>query len=160
MIYRTPSTASDAVWVGRHLRDADKREVLTVDPDRTPVEVVVGAFLSSAECFTLWSSDLPSPIGLFGCLPDPLNAGFGIVWFLGTEDIRGKGLRILRVCRPWLDAWCHDFPRGIHNIADSRNDLHIRWCELAGFTVRRDILDLRGTAFYYIHRTAEDAPLV
>lgn len=160
MIYRTTTTVSDAVWVGRHLRDEDKQELLTIDPDRPPVEAVVNSFLSSAECFTLRSSELPSPIGLFGCLPDPVHQGFGVVWFLGTPEIRGKGLRILRVCKPWLDEWCRDFPNGIHNIADSRNDLHIRWCQLAGFTVRRDILDLRGTAFTYIHRTAEDASLV
>lgn len=155
MIVIRPSSLADAEWVGEHLRDADDTEVRTVSELR-PSLSVLRAFALSSECFSIFRaergrvSDLPC--ALFGVVPDTAHDGYGIVWFVATDDIRGAGISLLREADRWLDYMTRSFPNGLHNVADMRNTLHIRWCVLSGFTVTREPFTIGGFPFQYIHR--------
>jgi hypothetical protein len=152
-----PSTAADAEWVGSRLREADATEVQTVTGE-TPLPSVLRAFALSTECYSIYRAERgrvsEKPCALFGVVPDERHAGYGIVWFLATDDIRGAGISLLREADRWLDAMCKPYPLGLHNLADMRNTLHIRWCVLSGFVVTREPQIIGGFPFQYIHRPA------
>lgn len=151
MIYTRPALIEDARWVGTHLRHDDEREMLTVHPGGDPEVLTVSAFLMSEECFAFYDTALTTPVALFGALPDPRDPAMGIVWMVGTDAIKRSPLSILRESIRWADFLTRLYPNGLHNMADSRNDLHVRWCQLAGFTIGSPV-DIHGEPFVYIHR--------
>lgn len=162
MIVIRPSALADAEWVGEHLRDADAQEVQTAT-GANPLVAVLRAFAISSECFSIFRSErgrvMGTPCALFGVVPDLGNAGYGVVWLLATDDIRGAGISLLRVADRWLDYLSRSYPKGLHNYADQRNTLHIRWCKLSGFTLGA-LHDIGGFPFQYIHRPSGAPQLV
>lgn len=143
MVYARPATAEDVVHVANNLRPEDAREIAAVGGD------LAAAFVDSAgQCFTAFSTRKVLPVALFGAVPD---GDFGTVWFVATQELRGDQMSLLRESRRWLDHLSRPFPSGLHNYADARNDLHIRWCQLTGFTMGATV-DIHGVPFQYIHR--------
>lgn len=157
-----PSILADAEWVGEHLRDADAAEVRAAT-GASPVLSVLRSFAISTECYSIFRAErgrvMATPCALFGVVPDLRNAGYGIVWLLATDDIRGAGISLLRAADGWLDHLSRNYPKGLHNYADKRNTLHIRWCKLAGFALG-ELRDIGGESFQYIHRTSGAPQLV
>lgn len=155
MIVIRPSTLVHAEWVGEHLRDADNTEVRTAS-DLKPSLSVLRAFALSSECFSIFRAERgrvsDRPCALFGVVPDTQRDGYGLVWFVATDDIKGAGISLLRESEGWLDYMTRSFPNGLHNFADMRNTLHIRWCVLSGFKVTREPVNIGGFPFQYIHR--------
>lgn len=153
MIYVRPATAEDIVHVATHLRADDRQEVEHVGGS------VAEAAAYAEECYALFSTAKVLPVGLFGVTADPTCAARGIVWFLATDELRGSQFSLLRESKRWLDHLSRFFPEGLHNYADTRNTLHLRWCALTGF-VTGDDRDIHGIPFRYIHRLPGAAHLV
>lgn len=151
MILIRPASRRDAEIVGAALRPDDEREVQT-STGQPGTAVVPLAFDTSREVFTVWrvKDGLPRyPIALFGVADhDGLT---GIVWFLGTDHIRGCALSLIRESQHWLDHMSRHYPQGLHNIADRRNALHLRWCKLTGFNLLHSV-KINGFPYTYIHR--------
>lgn len=143
-----PATLEDATWLSSRLRSEDAQEVET-STGRKPEEVLPASFHASDECYTvrrvLDGKVLPNPVALFG-----VTSG-GIVWFLGSDEVRLCALSIVREAPAWLDYMSRRHPGGLWNYADSRNSLHVRWCYLTGFTLGEPA-SINGVSFYYIHR--------
>jgi hypothetical protein len=155
MIVIRPATLEDAVWLSSRLRSEDAQEIETAT-GRSPQEILPESFGMSQECFTVRrvfeGKLLPQPVALFGVAPSPLVPSHaGIVWFLGTDEVRLCALSIIREAPAWLDFMSRRFSEGLFNVADSRNTLHIRWCQLTGFTLMQAI-PLNGVPFHPIHR--------
>lgn len=152
MILIRPATMQDAEIIGTHLRPDDEREVQT-STGQPGAAVVPLALQTSREAYTVWRviAGLPRiPIAMFGVTNG--THGSGVVWFLGTDDIRSCSLAIVRESRKWLDHMSRHYV-GLYNFADLRNDLHIRWCKLTGFTLG-DTTQLNGSPFVFIHRSS------
>jgi hypothetical protein len=148
MIVIRPATHEDAVWLSSRLRSEDAREIQTAT-GREPEQVLPESFLASEMCFTIRrvfeGRLLPEPVALFGV------ASGGIVWFLGSDAVRLCALSIVREAPAWLDFMSRRYPGGLFNFVDSRNSLHMRWCQLTGFTFGAPA-DVHGVPFYYINR--------
>lgn len=154
MILIRPATLADAEYVGARLRADDEQEVQT-STGQPGTAVVPLAFQASKECYTVWCSN-PTPrfpIALFGVSTDPKAPSLGIVWFLGTEELRTKGLAVIREAKPWLDYMSRHYPDGLHNIADTRNESHLRWCRLTGFDLGLEV-QVKGFPFVHIYRSS------
>jgi hypothetical protein len=152
MILIRPATLADAQYVGARLRADDEREVQT-STGQPGTAVVPLAFQTSRECYTVWCANpIPRfPIALFGVADNPKAPSIGVVWFLGTEELRLKALSMIRESKPWLNHMSRLYPDGLHNIADKRNDLHLRWCQLTGFNLGLEV-QVNGEAFIHIYR--------
>lgn len=155
MIVIRPATREDAVWLSSRLRSEDKREVETAT-GLSPEEVVPFSFhMSEQECYTVRrvvdGRVAVDPVAIFGVTPDPTNDTLGIVWLLGTSDLRLCALSVVREAGYWLNHLARRYSGGLHNYADSRNSLHIRWSQLTGFTLGSPI-EIRGAPFIPIHR--------
>lgn len=154
MIVIRPATLEDAVWLSSRLRSEDVQEVETAT-GKSPQEIVPASFQLSEECFTIRrvfeGKILPEPVALFGVAKNPEVPDFGVVWLLGSKAVRLCALSIIRESWHWLDYLSRRYPKGLSNIADSRNSLHVRWCQLTGFTLAEPI-DVNGVPFIPIHR--------
>ena len=154
MIVIRPATLEDAVWLSSRLRSDDRQEVETAT-GRSPQEIVPSSFRMSDECFTVRrvveGKLLPDPVALFGVAPDLKAPSRGIVWFLGTDAVRLCALSVIRESGYWLNHMSRRYAEGLYNYADSRNSLHVRWCQLTGFTLGTP-LEMNGVPFIPIHR--------
>lgn len=150
MIVIRPAVREDAIWLSSRLRAEDAREVVT-STGRSPHEVLPESFDVSEECFTVRrvveGKVHPDPVALFGV------TSLGVVWFLGSDDVRLCALSIVLEAPAWLNYMSRRHPMGLWNFADSRNSAHIRWCHLTGFTLGEP-QTIHGVPFYYIHRPA------
>lgn len=117
------------------------------------------AWEQSSECYSIRLSTArgtveEQPSVIFGITPSPGNSSAGIIWLLSTEEIRRAPLSILREAREWVDYFTARYS-SIYNIADERNDLHIRWIQLLGFTLG-DTYALNGHAFRAFYKTVQE----
>ena len=150
MIYFAPASRVDAEWVGANLRAEDAEECRTAS-GLEPLPCTLRAFDASREVYALFvgRDKLDSnAAALFGVAGDGET---GTVWFLATDAIRGHSLTILQRSAPWITHLARHYPAGLHSLADIRNSLHIRWCQLAGFTLGPTV-EINGMPFRYIHR--------
>lgn len=145
MILFRPAIEEDVIHVAANLREADRRELATTGGD------VAKAFCHSTECFAVFSTAKVNPVGLVGVVPDDADPDRGIVWFVATDQLRGSQISLLRESRRWLDYLSRHYANGLYNYADSRNDAHIRWCQLTGFTFGGTV-DIHGVPFVHITR--------
>lgn len=145
-----PATREDAAWMGANLRAEDREEVKAATGD-DPVAVLLRSLRISRECYCAFWRTSPRPCVIFGVSDDPSTPGLGVVWLLATEQIHECRRDVLRLATEWLQRLAREYPAGLHNVADARNHLHLRWCLLTGFQ-RLAELDVRGRPFVHIYR--------
>lgn len=154
MIVIRPASFEDAIWLSSRLRAEDKQEIET-GTGRSSQEIVPLSFALSTECYTVRRAVgdklLPDPVAIFGACPDATDPTRGIIWFLGTPDVRLCALSIVRESGYWLNHLSRPYGSGLFNYADSRNSLHLRWCQLTKFSLGEPV-DINGVAFIPIHR--------
>lgn len=138
MIVIRPARLCDAEYLSTRLRDEDAREVET-STGQPAASVVPLSFSTSRESYAVFYIE-PSgavwqdPIGIFGvCDESTHGRSYGVVWFLGTKDIARAPFSIVRESKHWLDYMSRHYSKGLIALADTRNDLHIRWCKRTGF---------------------------
>lgn len=129
---KTPFASEwDVQAVARELHPLDKQEFAALSggtyvPDRMqdlrPCRVVRGVTTRGE-----------MPVALFGCDPDPKLWGCGVVWMLTTLMPLGFSRDILKEAPTWFAYWLARYPKGIHNIVDSRNTRHVKWLHRMGF---------------------------
>lgn len=155
MIVIRPATREDALWLSSRLRSEDHQEIVTAT-GKSPEEILPLSFAMSEECYTarrvVDGRVAVNPVAIFGVTPCPVYPGHkGIVWFLGTDEVRLCALSVLRESGAWLNHMSRRYSQGLYNFADKRNSLHVRWCQLTGFTLEKPVL-IGGHPFYPIHR--------
>jgi hypothetical protein len=143
------ATLEDVRAMSSRLRPEDAREIETgcgLAPDKG-LEL---SFLLSVQCYVIRPTEDAEPVAIFGVGPDAFNREKGIVWMLATTDVSKHALGVIEVSRQALDYFLTLYPRGLHNLADARNTLHIRWCQLMGFTLG-ETKEVRGQDFIHIN---------
>lgn len=150
MIDVRPCLRSDAEFVGAHLRAEDAEECRAAS-GLEPLPCTLRAFDSSRECYAIYvgRDKLQStPAAVFGVVG---TGEAGTVWLLATDAIRGHALSIVLQAPLWLDHIARHYPAGLQSLADKRNALHIRWCQVTGFTLGATV-EVNGHPFKHIHR--------
>lgn len=137
--------SGDADLIADDLRAEDLREITTVNPGKTPGELIRLAFSRSTDCYVI---DDGHPLGALGVCPSPVD-GFGIVWMLACPRIRKYRMVTLKYTRQLLRQWAVDYPRGVGNGVDSRNALHLGWLRVLGF-VETKTQDVHGVPFIFM----------
>ncbi len=145
-----PASREEAIWFSSRLRSEDRREIETAS-GQGPETILPLSFDLSDECYTIRIDPHGDPVAIYGMVPDTSHEqkeGIGVIWLLATPEVRRASLALLREVPHWLNAWALKYPNGIHNIVDSRNQLHVRWLKLMGFQITHEI-ELRGVTFYH-----------
>ena len=154
MISVTPAVAWEVAWVASHLRFEDAQEVRTVS-GREPIEHLPNAVAASTQLYAIRYAT-PSqvddmPLALFGVGDSPAP-GFGLVWLLATPQVKKAVGPILQAAPHYLNLKSQDYPKGLHNVVDSRNASHLEWCRAVGLTPSFDYILIRDIPFHTIYR--------
>jgi hypothetical protein len=144
-----PATEEDALHIERNLRPEDRREVETVSGK---VEGMLSVFLSLSRSAYTFRFDNGDPFAIFGVVTDPKHEGYGAVWLLATPEISQAKRSVLREAERWANRWVKYYPKGLHQLVDSRNTLHLRWLKKLGFKTGQSAL-IRDVPFIYVRKT-------
>lgn len=154
-----PATREDVVSVASHLRPDDKREVekATGQPAEQVVPFAFDSMPDRSDCYSIrlqrgFNTIDEDPTVIFGCQPDTMHEGMGIIWMLSTSEIVRAPMSMLREARFWIPQFLEKYPNGLHNSVASFNGLHLRWLRLLGFR-EMNTYEVRGEKFIYVLNT-------
>ena len=120
----------DVIILGHTLREEDVREVEGL------IDVPAALALKGTVEASAWTRTIEvdgGVAGIFGVAPDPGVEDWGVVWFLAAPLIKDIRIRFLRESKEWVNLLFASGPyHKLHNIADTRNELHIKWLEWLG----------------------------
>ncbi|MGL5935027.1 MAG: phage protein Gp13 family protein [Cetobacterium sp.] len=119
----------DVTYIGRHMREADRREVYAASGLSQESALEQSVSMSNIACTVV--GDYPAAI--FGVYAT--SDSEAVVWLLGTDELTSKSLKreLLKQSRDYLDR-LQEFRPLLFNYVDERNTLHIRWLKWAGCT--------------------------
>lgn len=139
-----PATLTHVLQIAPWLRMEDHRELVSAT-GKLPVDTLAASLGVSLRAYA-GLDDQGHPILLGGV--QRLSERVGVPWMVATPRILKCAREIARLTRPVVEALQDDFPI-LTNHADSRNKLHLRWLEWAGFTFTRTSTDhsVDGTPF-------------
>lgn len=152
--YVRPTRPTDIPSVARRMRAADRLEIQTSHPQWSAEQALYASWSVSDLCFTLADKAEGLPILMFG-LARHRGRCRDIVWLLATEDLKKYKVDVMRLAREhWLGALLFASGRGLENIVDRRNDLHIRWLRKLGFK-KGVTVDVNGFPFIHMYHDGE-----
>ena len=128
-LYVEQATTTDAEYVSKRLRRADRNEITAVT-QQSPLRVLVDGVLHSRPCYTI-KTRRGTPCGIFGTRESD-HPESGVVWMLGTDDLTAESRTFIRHSKQWLDE-LHKKYRMLYNVIDARNTVHLRWLEWMDF---------------------------
>ena len=132
MLSYSTTTLKDVVWMGKHLRAADRRELETAS-GLVPMRALARAVALSTFACTVRLPDTDDPLYLFGVAPSK-TSGRGVIWMAGTDAISASRHRIAKDAPRILHILSQPYVNGLHCLVDARNTLHVRWLKRFGFT--------------------------
>ena len=129
-----PADLSDVSDLVRNLRPEDHREIASTQGDVDHASLFAYAIGVSTSAFTA----IEAASGRVVCMGGvgPRGDGTGSVWLHGTPLMRTHALSLARMTPEAVKLLHRDF-RILSNWADTRNTLHIRWLQWAGFRFLR-----------------------
>ena len=140
--YRT-ATLSDALYVAKHMREEDRREVEGLGYHAGILPVLI---MESNDPVVFYDKDRPDQImGVAGICPDQKDPNAGVIWMLCTPHIANKPIKFIKEARKWI-AESEVGYKYLWNLADARNHLHHRFLRMMGFKS----LKTQHPAPYYI----------
>src|SRR4051794_14082088 len=107
-----PGTRKDAEYIGKHLRLEDEREVQT-GSGLSGHQAVPLSYANSDECYSAWLTTprgtvAENPFLMFGVASDTKSKA-GLVWLLGTPEIRRAPLSFLREAHLWVQHFATSY---------------------------------------------------
>lgn len=117
-----------------NLRMEDRREMEHVNAALGKHCTVRDSVVRSWERGVLFDTRVGRPVLAYGVVPDETAEGYGVCWMMGTPLIQKNPLGILRFARREIESWMREFTT-IYNFVDTRNELHVRWLQILGFTL-------------------------
>jgi hypothetical protein len=141
------ATWDDVYFVEDNMREEDKDECRA--GGYTPFDAISLSYENSIVSYTLLTPE-GVPAAILGVSPSPLSPKFGLIWMLGTDDIRKHKFTFLRNCKPFLDTLYDELGMEcLYNYTYAANSLHHSWIRWLGFTFLRQ-LDLPPTGQPFI----------
>jgi hypothetical protein len=133
-----PATWDDVAYVYKNMRQEDQDECWAggLNPDLALSMSHEGSIVS----YALISPDTKKPAALLGISPSNLGPRFGIIWMLGTDDIKKHRFTFLRNCKPFLGQLYEATEKEcFYNYTYSKNSLHHDWLKWLGFSFLREV---------------------
>lgn len=130
MLQFRPAQPGDAAVLGPILREADRLEIQAT-VGRDPTHTLGEGIASADPCWAVLAGSGPL-MALFGVVPDAGNAGSGMIWLLGSDELARHHFTVLRLSRLWV-ARLHERYERLWNYIDARNTGHIAWLRWCGF---------------------------
>jgi len=124
-----PGTFEDCQSLAPRLRPDDVQEVWSL-LRQTPLEALESSFGLSDQAVVMTLQGVP--ILMAGVAPVPSDQERGVIWLLGTPEIKSVSRRFLIESRAYL-AMFHSHYRCLWNLVDARNTVHLRWLHWLGF---------------------------
>lgn len=121
----------DVMWVGRHMREDDKREV-AASGGRSPQDALRFSVAASREAFTAFVDD--EPVCIFGVSGGSLIGRSVSPWMLGSKKLEEYPITLARQSVDVVTTWQQEYKR-MENFVDTRNWLSISWLNWLGFTI-------------------------
>lgn len=132
-----PATWDDVDYVIRNMREEDQAEC--VAGGYTPSKALSLSHEESIVSYTLLTPD-GDPAAILGVSKGSLGPKFGLIWMLGTDDIRKHKFTFLRNCKPFLETLYDDLGfECFYNYTYAENTLHHAWLKWLGFKFIRQI---------------------
>lgn len=116
--------------IAENMRQADIDEV-SASSGMDPHEALMVSFRLSSHAW-VFTGQGGGAIGVFGVVPHSHLPDVGIVWMLGTDDIKTEALGIARRTRPYIREMNEAYGL-LWNYVDARNETSIRWLKWGGF---------------------------
>ena len=152
MIYTTPMP-SDVDYVALNMRMADIIEV-GLGTGRSHIDVLKESVKMSSQCWV--ACHVAVPLCIFGVVPYPAKAGFGIPWMLGTPDMVKHQRALVRDGRRYRDRMQREF-HTLVNVVHAGNHTSIQWLKRLGFTLTAPIaVGPTGAPFIPFFRCSTD----
>lgn len=139
MIDTRKCTQEDIDHLAPRLRKEDLDEIRAAS-GLSPREALMLGFAESEECHCIHDTDTGEPVAVFGVVPMAENPSIGIVWMLGSDDLKMHSMCFLRRSAEWVQRLHSRYPL-LCNVIDARNEVHVRWLQWLGFQFIRDIPD-------------------
>ena len=134
-----PCTPELALSVGQNLRWEDRREVEETLPGFCGEAITVNSYyLSEYGGCVYFENPYGKAAGVAGVTPQ------NVIWMLCTDDNSKTPTTFVRLARRWVNSLPNPY---LMNVADMRNEAHIKLLKLLGFTFLR----------YYVHN---NVPLI
>ena len=128
----------DCNHLAKHIRDADRREILDVS-GLDPLTAFLESYKMSMAPVTVESGDTGNPVLMCGV--SPIYGGSlkeGAVWMMATNELKDIKFEFLRRSNEVLDRISDPFTV-VYNVVDKRNVLHIRWLKWLNFCFLREV---------------------
>ncbi len=128
-----PLTDAAIEHVIENLSAADRAELAAANV-RYPLEIFLRARREAVVCGAVERDGLP--VAVWGACPHPLDPDSGLVWMVGTEDVRGTGRAGARLSRTALARIRPHF-RQLVNWVHVEHRRAIAWLWWLGFHIER-----------------------
>lgn len=127
------------------MREPDKNEIWA-SSHKTPLESLTDGLALSSVVYTVHYGE---PTTMFGVAPQSILSGNGVVWALGTENVRSNWMHFLRQSRYFIDLIWEGYDRLV-NYVDARHKESILWLRWLGAKIYpAQPFGLEGLPFHY-----------
>lgn len=122
------SEADDILELKDNLRREDIEECRACG--HTPMESLMQGYAFS-DCYSAKKNG--KTIAMFGVSSYKQPHGFGVVWFLGSDEVFKHPITLVKGGREYTDKWFKEGYKVLYNAVDKRNTKHINWLIHLGF---------------------------
>lgn len=143
-----PSVAEDVFELKDNLRAEDIEEVRACG--HTPEEALMMGYLWS-DCYSAKVNGKTEAMFGVSFYQQPKN--FGLVWFLGSDEVFKHPVTLVKSGREFVQKWLKKYTV-LYNAVDARNTRHIAWLRHIGF-IFTDSVDVNGYEFLNFYKTKE-----
>lgn len=126
----------DASWMASRLRKSDEAELKAATPGEEIVDILLTGIMYSDPAYVL--DYYEDPVLMFGVIPHESREDTGIIWAVGTDNVRKVRREIVKFTREWLKNLGVGY-KYLTNMVDARNTVHIRWLQWAGAQFHRSV---------------------
>ena len=141
----TEVTLRDMHYVVNNARDEDIVEV-TASSGGLSVDSMNHALEMSSSAYTVYIKNSEFPVGIMGVAPTGENSGSP--WFIGTKELEGKDLIIIKSSKRIIEVLSRGYKR-LFNLVHCDSAKSIRWITYCGFTLHDPIkAGINGELFF------------
>lgn len=142
------SNAGDIFELKDNLRKEDIAEVEACG--YTPYEALTNGYIYS-DCYS--AKVRGKTEAMFGVSSHNQPAGWGVIWYLGSDESFHHPIALVKGGREYTDKWLQQY-KLLHNAVDVRNTKHIQWLKHLGFIFTESIL-INSYVFLQFYKTKE-----
>ena len=130
--YVREARVSDCEALAPKIKQEDIDEIKASD-NVTPLEGLTAPFkIKGHKTYSMIGTKEEGIIGMFGTVPSLDNPTYGIIWMLGSDEIKNHTKQFLKECPTWIAEASKDY-KYVFNFIDIRNQTSRVWLRWLGF---------------------------